>query len=144
MNEKETNYYNAVSAIISKGHWITDQITRILKPYNITEPQYNVLRILEDKYPSVATVQEIQEEMLRKSSNVTRIIDKLLDKGFVSREIRPDNRRKMDIKLTEDGFKTIEKLNEVVHNFHDPINERVTEEECINLIHILKKLDVTL
>ena len=98
-----SNYYTAIHQIIRTGHWITDQISQELKEHDVTEPQFNVLRILRGRKGNPVTVVEIQEQMVQRTSNVTRIIDKLLVKGLVDRQECHANRRKMDITITEKG-----------------------------------------
>lgn len=141
MDKKEKKYYEAVSSIILSGNFISDQVSQVLKPYNMTEPQYNVLRILEDSVTDYLTVQEIQQGMLKKSSNVTRIIDRLVEKDFVTREVCDTNRRKMLIKMTKNGAKALVEYNHEVRRFHKPHRENLTEEECQLLVDLLKKFN---
>lgn len=140
MNKMNLKYLTSVTEIMILGHWFNDEITAVLKPFKISEPQYNVLRILEDNRNQDITVSGIQNQMYKKSSNVTRMIDKLLDKGLVSREICQSNRRKMIVSLTDKGNELILKLNEVILNFHQPIRDKLTDEDCDTLTHLLKKI----
>ncbi len=99
------------------GHWITNQVSIELKEFEISEPQYNVLKILTGKKGKPNTVQEIQHRMVQRTSNVTRIVDKLIDKGLVNRQECPSNRRKMDITMTGKGKKLLVQLDNKVHAF---------------------------
>ena len=72
----------------------------IMKPYDLSGEQYNVLRILRGQKGCPANMCIIQERMLAKNSNTTRLIDKLLLKDFVTREVCPDNRRKIEVLIT--------------------------------------------
>ena len=89
----DNQYFQAIFQIIRTGHWITDQVSRELKEFGITEPQYNVLRILRGAKGEPLTVQRILKSMVQRSSNITRIVDKLLAKGYVNRQECPSNRR---------------------------------------------------
>lgn len=140
MNSKETNYYNTIESIMKTSRYITDQVATILKPYDVTESQYNVMRILEDLDGGPATIHEIQKEMYHQSSNVSRIIDKLVAKELVTRETKKENRRKMDILLTHKGFKAVEAFNDLVQNFHQPLMDQLTEGETEHLSSLLKKM----
>ncbi|MBD0402768.1 MarR family winged helix-turn-helix transcriptional regulator [Flammeovirga sp. EKP202] len=133
-------YYKAIHQIIVTGHWITDQVGKDLKEYGITEPQFNVLRILKGQKGDPITVQEIQERMVQRSSNVTRIVDKLLDKELVNRQECPTNRRKMDITITQKGLEELEKLDDKVGHFHDQFQGNLSEEELETLATLIKKL----
>ena len=134
------DYWGAIDQIIRTGHWMTDQVSVVLKPYGITEPQYNVLRTLRVKRGEPITVQKIQEKMVQRSSNVTRLIDKLQDKGLVNREECPTNRRRMDITITLQGLDLLEKLDEQVKQFHIPMTENLSNDEA----QILKQLIIKL
>ena len=133
-------YLKTISSIIKTGHWITDMVGIILKEYSITEPQYNVLRILKTQKSNPLTVQEIQSQMVQRTSNVTRIIDKLLLKKLVRRQECQTNRRKMDITITGEGIKFLDILDEKVYSFHEPMSVNLSEKELINLRNLIKKL----
>lgn len=133
-------YLRAMLQIITTGHWLTDSVTRELKEFDSTEPQFNVLRVLNAKPETPCSVQEIQKGMVQKSSNVTRIVDKLLKKGFVQRQQNEQNRRKVDITITSDGQKFLAQLEKKVFAFHAPLQKNLTPEECVTLTHLIKKL----
>ncbi len=137
MNEK---YFQTIFQIIRTGHWITEQISRELKEFGITEPQYNVLRILKAGKGKPLTVQRILESMVQRSSNITRIVDKLQAKKLVHRQECPTNRRKMDISITESGLKVLEQLDKKVHDFHQPMMENLSNEELETLKNLIIKL----
>lgn len=133
-------YLGAIDQLIRTGHWITDQVSLELKEFGITEPQYNVLRILRVKKGNPVTVQKIQSRMVQRSSNVTRLIDKLLDKNLVSRKECPENRRKMDITITQSGLDLLEKLDEKVVSFYQPMSKNLNTDESRTLKELIIKL----
>ena len=134
------DYLSAIDQIIRTGHWITDQVSIELKEFDISEPQYNVLRVLKVRSGDPITVQKIQEKMVQRTSNVTRIIDKLLEKGLVSRRECATNRRKMDITITEEGEELLNHLNRKVIDFHKPMAKNLTNEEAQELKGLILKL----
>ena len=138
--KKEDIYLEAIYQIIRTGHWITDQVNCELKDFGISEPQFNVLRILRGNKGKPITVREIQGRMVQRSSNVTRIIDKLLEKGLVSRKECPSNRRKMDINITKQGEALLVKLDRKVKAFHEPMAKNLTEPEARKLANLILKL----
>jgi len=138
--KQDKTYIAAVFELIKTGHWITDQVNSLLKGQGISEPQYNVLRILKGQKGTPITVQEILEKMIQRSSNVTRIIDKLIDKNYVQRKECPTNRRKMDITITKDGLTLLEQLDEVVIGFHEPMANNITVEDAKQLKELILKL----
>ncbi|RNC85482.1 MAG: MarR family transcriptional regulator [Balneola sp.] len=133
-------YYSAIYQIITTGHWITDQVTKELKEFGISEPQFNVLRILKGAKGSPLTVETIQKGMVQKSSNITRLIDKLIIKGLVDRKECAENRRKMDITITEEGSSLLETLNKKVDELHHPMMDNLSPEELDSLSSLIIKL----
>ena len=134
------NYFQAVFQIIKTGHWITDEVNRVLKEYDITEPQFNVLRILRGAKGTPLSVTAIQKEMVQRSSNITRIVDKLLKKNFVTRKECPENRRKMDILITDEGLEKLKILDKKVNAFHEPFFNKLNNEELDVLKNLIIKL----
>ncbi len=137
---QDKTYFTAIFEIIKMGHALTDGVNSELKSHGITEPQFNVLRILRGRRGEPATVQSVQDDMVQKSSNVTRIIDKLIDKGYVHREQCPTNRRRVDLTITEDGLEALKTFDRVVESFHEPMKEALTRTESVQLTTLINKL----
>ena len=118
--------------------WLDQIILSVLKPYGLSEEQYNVLRILRGQYPNPSPLQLIGERMLNRMSNVTRLVEKLRRSGFVTREVCPENRRKVDILITEKGLAL---LDEISPQLEDALrtNQHITDEEVTELNRILDK-----
>ncbi|NRB53486.1 MAG: MarR family transcriptional regulator [Saprospiraceae bacterium] len=133
-------YFSTIHEIITTGHWITHQVSIELKEFGITEPQYNVLRILADTQNDPITAQEILEKMVQRSSNITRIVDKLVAKELVIRQLCPTNRRKMDISITATGCQLLHQLDAKVKAFHHPFMDNLNPEELQQLKHLIIKL----
>ncbi len=134
------NYFETIYQIIRTGHWITDAISKELKEYDIYEPQYNVLRVLSAAKGKAISVNTILEHMVQRSSNVTRIVDKLAAKGLVERTLSTEDRRKMDILITDKGILLLKQLDDKVHQFHKPMMNNLTAEEQGTLTALIKKL----
>jgi DNA-binding MarR family transcriptional regulator len=97
--------------IMYTGNWLRLNSMKSLKPYGISSEQYNVLRILRGQYPNCATNQMIMERMLDKSSNCSRIVDKLKEKKLVDRRENKDDRRQVDIVVTEKGLAMLKEID---------------------------------
>ncbi|NAS32520.1 MarR family transcriptional regulator [Flavobacteriaceae bacterium R38] len=134
------NYFEAVFEIIRTGHWITDSVSKELKEFDIYEPQFNVLRILRGAKGKPVSVNTILEHMVQRSSNVTRIVDKLALKGLVKRTLCPDDRRKMDIIITNKGLELLKKLDKKVDSFHKPMMTNLSSDEAETLKQLIQKL----
>ena len=118
---------------------IGDKFHEILKPYDISREQYNVLRILRGQKGSPANLSIIQERMLAKNSNTTRLIDKLLLKDFVTREVCPENRRKIEVMITQKGLDILTDLDPIVVAYEQLFANNLTQEELEQLNTLLEK-----
>ena len=118
---------------------IGDKFHEILKPYDISREQYNVLRILRGQKGSPCNMNVIQERMLAKNSNTTRLIDKLLIKEFVTREICPANRRKMEILITQKGLDFLSNLDSIIIAHEQLFANNLTPQELEQLNTLLEK-----
>lgn len=111
----------------------------LFKPHDLSPEQYNVLRILRGQQGKPATVAAIQDRMLNKMSNASRLIDKLLAKELVKRDTCPANRRQVDVAITDKGEKLLELLEEQVTEVNRTAMH-LTEEEVVQLNALLDKL----
>lgn len=104
--------------------YLNTMFAEMLKPHGITPHQYNVLRILKGRFPESYCNQDITQRMIDKSSNATRIVDKLLEKKLVSRTEDKVDRRLVNIKITDKGLKLIETIN---------MNANVNQEALLSI-----------
>ena len=122
------------------GIVIKDSISHSLKPYDISIEQYNVLRILRGQKGNATNLQDIQDRMVNKMSNTTRLVDKLILKGFVERFICEKNRRKVEIFITAEGLNTLTKLDPIIEDAEQAITGTLSQEELKTLNYLLTKL----
>ncbi|MBQ4803672.1 MarR family transcriptional regulator [Aquimarina sp. MMG015] len=121
-------------------NWISDRISSELKTYDISIQQFNVLRILKGQGGKPANLSTIQERMVSKMSNTTRLVDKLIKKDLVKRIICETNRRKVEITITENGNNFLDKISPVMDNFEKKITSNLSKEELNILNNLLNKL----
>ena len=104
-------------------------------------PQFNVLRILRGQHPKPATVAMLIERMLDKTSNASRIVDKLEEKQLVTRTVCPANRRAVDIRITEVGLALLHQIDESgLTNFRQAGPAALSEDELKQLNNLLDRL----
>lgn len=127
-----------VNVLYTSG-WIHSMHAEILKQHKISLQQYNVLRILKGQHPEAASVHTIADRMLDKNSNASRLVEKLRSKGFVSRKTCPEDRRRVDIKITPLGMETLAECTVNVLNLQET-NNALTNEEHKKLNELLDKL----
>jgi DNA-binding MarR family transcriptional regulator len=118
---------------------ITDKFNEILKPYELSSEQYNVLRILRGQKGNPANMCVIQERMLAKTSNTTRLVDKLLLKKLVTRNVCPENRRKIEVLITQKGLDILNELDPKVINHEHFFSKNLNSDELEQLNQLLEK-----
>ncbi|WP_375446777.1 MarR family winged helix-turn-helix transcriptional regulator [uncultured Fibrella sp.] len=94
------------------NNWLCDSQMRLLKPFGLTVPQYNVLRILRGQHPQPVKINDITERMMDKMSNASRLVDKLVSKKLVLRTECPSDRRAVDVLIDEKGLALLKKIDE--------------------------------
>ncbi|MEY4539485.1 MAG: hypothetical protein RLZZ306_1242 [Bacteroidota bacterium] len=134
------NPYNklTVNVMFTTG-WLLNKYAKILKPYNLTEQQYNVLKILRECYPKSANVNFILERMLDKMSNASRLVDKLVSKKLVKKVKSIFDLRSVDIILTEKGIKLMDELTLIITEYESSLYG-LDEKEIKLLNSLLEKL----
>ena len=118
---------------------ITDNYNELLKPYDLSGEQYNDLRILRGQKGNPANMCVIQERMLAKTSNTTRLVDKLLLKNFVTRKVCPENRRKIEVLITQKGLDVLKELDPKVIAHEELFSKNLDADEIDQLNQLLEK-----
>ena len=112
---------------------------KILKEYGITLPQFNVLRILRGRHPEPATVNLLMERMVNKTSNASRIVEKLKSKKLVNRKQNNHDRRSVNVMITQKGLDLLEEIDKIESNFYSDI-QNLTKTEALEFNRILDKI----
>ncbi|MCP4725749.1 MAG: MarR family transcriptional regulator [bacterium] len=133
-------YHKAVVNLKYTGNWISMKTSSILKPYGISNQQYNVLRILRGMHPEPATVNLLIERMLDKSSNASRIVDKLVSKGLADRVTSANDRRAVDVFITKKGLGILKSLDSDIINVEEGVSKNLNTKETNELNRLLDKL----
>lgn len=115
---------------------INEKMNEILKPFDLSTEQFNVLRILRGQKGNPANMSCVKERMICKTSNTTRLVDKLLNKKFVTREICPSNRRKIEVNITQSGLDILSILDPkiIAHESQFASNLDDLELEQLNVL----------
>jgi DNA-binding MarR family transcriptional regulator len=115
---------------------VNEVITQELKPYDVSLQQFNVLRILRGQKGKPANLSTLNDRMITKMSNTTRLVDKLINKGFVDRVICKSNRRKVEINITNKGQEVLLAMDKAMKNAEDSLLKKFSPEE-LNLLNKL-------
>lgn len=136
----KNEYQKLLLNVIFTGNWLNSHSIKAFKPYGLSPQQYNVLRILKGQYPNAITVNKIAERMLDKNSNASRLIDKLVAKELVIREICPTDRRQMDVLISDKGVELLEIMNKNVSQIDEEIKNLIDEVSAKKVNEVLDKL----
>lgn len=131
--------HKATLNLIYTTYWLRSHFMTAMKDHGITMEQFNVLRILKGKHPDQMCVKDIGSRMIEKSSNVPRIIDKLILKDLVERGQSAEDKRETLIALTEKGINLLMEANRSMEdNTKDIIG--IDEADAAQLNTLLEKM----
>lgn len=135
----ENPVQKAIINIIYTNNHLQFKLRELFNQYDITSQQYNVLRILRGQYPNVVNPSYIKAVMLDKNPDLTRLCDRLCKQGYIERKVSKENRRKMNLKITEKGLELLKLIDAPEKAFYTGFNT-LSPEELNALSNLLDKL----
>lgn len=132
--------HKATINILYTATWLRDKYQLKVKKFDISVQQFNILRILMGAYPKPSTILFLKEKMIDRSSDASRIIERLRKKEFVERVTSEKDRRAVDIKITKKGITLLENLDKETSKYFDGLYKNITKEEQIQLNSLLDKM----
>lgn len=139
---QQTNFRNEYQKlginIMYTANWLNEKIAGILSQEDITQQQYNILRILRGADKPLSTLQ-IRARMLDKMSDTSRIVDRLIAKELVEKNTCPTDKRLVDVVLSKKGFVILEKLDQLNHHL-DALMKGISEKDAITMNQLLDQL----
>jgi DNA-binding MarR family transcriptional regulator len=118
---------------------VNEQVALTLKPFEISVQQFNVLRILRGQKGKPANLCTINERMVTKMSNTTRLVDKLIAKQYVNRSVCKHNRRKVEISITDVGLAFLNEIDGMLFEKEEEILRKFSNAELVQLNKLLDK-----
>ena len=118
---------------------INERLSHALKPFEVSLQQFIVLRILRGQKGLPANLSTLNGRMVTKMSNTTRLVDKLILKGYVDRVICPSNRRKVEINITETGKKMLQEMDVEMSKVEENLLKQFSKNELEQLNFLLHK-----
>ena len=131
---------NTVVGILKAGCKVEEYIGNTLKSADISLQQFNVLRILRGRKGIPANLQTVQKRMIHKMSNTTRLVDKLIVKELVVRKTCKENRRKIEITITDKGLEILSQLDTKIQETEAAILQPLNLEEQRTLRSLINKI----
>jgi len=129
-----------VVALLRSGNRFNDELNLLTKSFGISLPQFNVLRILRGQKGKPANLSTLNERMIHKMSNTTRLVDKLIEKKFVERCVCKINRRKVEITITQQGLALLTTIDNQLEIKEAQLVQHITTIEKEKLIDLISKL----
>ncbi|MGB0275000.1 MAG: MarR family winged helix-turn-helix transcriptional regulator [Flavobacteriaceae bacterium] len=131
---------DVVVGLMQSGNLVHNQIHTMLQPFGLTLQQFNVLRILRGRNGKAACLESVTNDMIQRMSNTSRLVDRLINKELVRREVCAENRRKVDIFITKKGLDLLDKIEPVLVAKEEEITSFLSQQEMEQLLLLLAKL----
>lgn len=132
-------YQKASINLIYTLSWMRDRTKAIFEQEDITSQQFNILRILRGSFPQPLSTLQIRERMLEKMSDTSRIVDRLIAKGLVKKLTCKNDRRLVDVIITDKGKKLLERIDARQDEI-DGIMGNLSDKEANQLSDLLDKI----
>ena len=131
-------YQKAGINLIYTFNWVTEQTKNLFEKHGLTAQQFNILRILRGAAQPLSTLQ-IRQRMLDKMSDTSRIVDRLIIKGLVKKNISKIDKRLVDVSITEKGKILFAKLDGHQDDI-DAVLSNLSDSEAKTLNKLLDKI----
>ena len=129
-----------IANILHTGNWMNETFSDHLKQFALSIQQYQVLRSLKKLKGQPADLQTLQAEMVSKNSNTTRLVEKLRLKGLITRFQNEENRRKVEIRITDQGLELLNEIGKIQESFENSVVENLSKQEILDLNRLLIKI----
>ena len=114
-------------------------VAETLKPFGLSPTQYNVLRILRGAEPKGLACREISERMITRDPDVTRLLDRLEDRGLAERTRSREDRRVITTRITDAGLQILESLEAPIGDLHTRQLGHLKSAQLCALIELLEQ-----
>ena len=140
MNKTYRNeYHRLIGNIHRTDGYIFNHFSQKLAPFDLSVQQYVVLRLLAAVYPDSLSAGELKERMTELNSDVTRLTDRIVTKNLIVRDVDPQNRRRVNLRLTEESKQFVDKVFTDFSDF-ESIVSHLTDDEVHTLNTLLDKI----
>ena len=126
--------------LLYTASWFSTELSRALKAHDISWQQFNIMRILRGQKGCPLTLKSISERMIDPMSNTSRLVDKLVSKGFVERKADTCDRRQIAISLTKEGERHLLESSKTVESLGDQLFGNACQKDLIQLNELLDKI----
>ena len=127
-----------VNLLITNG-WLKNLIKDFLDEYDITQQQFNILRILRGAKGEPLSTNDLSDRMIDKMSDASRIVDRLISKNLVRKNPCPHDGRKIQVFITDEGESLLSTIDAEMDTFNAKF-DALSLEEARTLNQLLEKL----
>lgn len=134
----ESVFHEAMVNVAFTQNWCNDQVKQAVSSYDITNQQFNVLRILRGQHPDPSTINLLKSRMLDKMCDASRIVDRLVQKDLICKKTNTYDKRAVDILINEKGLALLKKMDKEM-NLSAILSANLTRQEAEQLTSLLEK-----
>ena len=138
MTKTRTARQEAHVSLIRAGAMLRDDMEQMLKPHGLTDQQYNVLRILRGAGAGGLCRNEIRDRMLNRSSDMTRLLDRMEAAGLVQRSREVEDRRMVLTRITDHGLSLLASLDDIATREQECRLQALDESQIATLLELLR------
>ena len=126
--------------LVRTADLLEQQVLDLLRPYELTATQYNVLRILRGTGEAGLCCKDIGARLITREPDITRLLDRLEKRSLVTRGRLSDDRRFLAIRITDEGLRVLSELDRPIHHLHADTLGHVGRQRLLALIEILEEI----
>ena len=128
--------------LLYTASWFSTELSRVLRPFELSWQQFNIMRILKGQKGNTVSLKLVSERMIDRMSNTSRLVDKLVAKGYVNRESDAADRRQVALSLTNKGWSHLDQASLAVKQMSDDLFGHVCEGKLAELNSLLDTLRI--
>ncbi len=126
-------------SLLHAASWLNNEIRKFLQPYDITQKQFNILRILRGAHPKSLSIQTVRGRMIDRMSDASRLIDRLVRKGLIEKYPCPEDGRSNRALITDAGLELLAKIDADLKRL-DRVMDHLDDTDQQALVRLLKLL----
>ena len=135
----ENEHQKAMVNVFYTFNWLHDKMKQLVLPYDVTNQQFSILRILRWQYPAPSTINLLKYEMLDKMCDASRIVDRLVQKDLVIKEPNQFDKRSVNIMISKKGLALLKKMDNEI-SISGIVSINLTDGEAAQLNKLLDKM----
>lgn len=139
INQFQDDWHQATINILFTNNWLVKELELRANRKDITLQQFNVLRILRGQHPNVSSNALIKERMIYNTPDISRLVERMVLKGLITREQNPIDKRSVDLLISDKGIELLKELEEDM-KLGDILFKNISAKEALQLSELLDKL----